>query len=92
MKTVFIPKTEIKNLNSFRAVEEALKYEIKRQTSLWESNKAPKTEVTRGWDAQKGITVEQRSKEKLKIIDISKSQIYQFFLSNLKIFLLILRS
>ena len=60
------PKTEIKNLNSFRAVEEALKYEIKRQTSLWESNKAPKTEVTRGWDAQKGITVEQRSKEKTK--------------------------
>jgi len=60
------PKVEIKNINSFKAVEEALKYEIKRQTVLWEDNKAPKTEITRGWDAQKGITIEQRSKEETK--------------------------
>ena len=60
------PKTEIKNLNSFRAVEETIKYEIKRQTELWHNDKVPKTEVTRGWNAQKGITVEQRSKEKTK--------------------------
>ena len=32
------PKIEIKNLNSFRAVENALKYEIKRQTELWNDN------------------------------------------------------
>ncbi len=60
------PKTEIKNLNSFRAVEEALRYEIKRQTELWENNKAPEVEITRGWDAKRGITVEQRSKEENK--------------------------
>jgi len=62
----FYPKTEIKNLNSFRAVEDALKYEIKRQTKLWEEDKVPKTEITRGWDSQKGITIEQRSKEETK--------------------------
>jgi len=62
----FYPKTEIKNLNSFRAVEESLKYEIRRQTELWNNNRVPKTEVTRGWDAQKCITIEQRSKEKTK--------------------------
>ena len=60
------PKTEIKNLNSFRAVEESLEYEIKRQTDLWRKNSIPKTEVTRGWNAQKRITVEQRSKEETK--------------------------
>ncbi len=60
------PKTEIKNLNSFKAVEDALRYEIKRQTELWRDNRVQKIEITRGWDAQKGITVEQRSKEKTK--------------------------
>ncbi|OQX71433.1 glutaminyl-tRNA synthase (glutamine-hydrolyzing) subunit B [Candidatus Parcubacteria bacterium 4484_255] len=65
-KQNFYPKTEIKNLNSFRAVEESLKYEIKRQTELWENNKVLKIEVTRGWDAQKGVTIEQRNKEKTK--------------------------
>jgi aspartyl-tRNA(Asn)/glutamyl-tRNA(Gln) amidotransferase subunit B len=57
------PKTEIKNLNSFRAVERALEYEIKRQTELWEAGKPPKILATRGWDDVKQITVEQRTKE-----------------------------
>lgn len=57
------PKTEIKNLNSFKAVERALEYEIKRQTKLWEEGKIPDTETTRGWDENKGITEEQRGKE-----------------------------
>ncbi|TSC96362.1 MAG: aspartyl-tRNA(Asn)/glutamyl-tRNA (Gln) amidotransferase subunit B [Parcubacteria group bacterium Athens1014_10] len=57
------PKIEIKNLNSFKAVERALEYEIKRQAKLWEENKAPKEQETRGWDDAKGVTIEQRTKE-----------------------------
>ncbi len=58
------PKTEVKNLNSFKAVERALEYEIKRQTELWEAGQAPSTQSTRGWDDKKGMTVEQRTKER----------------------------
>jgi len=57
------PKTEIKNLNSFKAVAKALTYEVTRQTELWQQDKAPDSQSTRGWDETKGITVEQRSKE-----------------------------
>ena len=59
----FNPKTEIKNLNSFRAVERALEYEIKRQIELWEAGKPPRVTTTRGWNDVKQITVEQRTKE-----------------------------
>ena len=55
------PKTEIKNLNSFKAVEKALSYEINRQRKLWEKGNPPKYQITSGWDGYK--TVEQRSKE-----------------------------
>ncbi len=58
----FYPKTEIKNLNSFRSVERALEYEIKRQNKLWAENKTPH-QATRGWDDDKGVTEEQRTKE-----------------------------
>lgn len=57
------PKTEVKNLNSFKAVERALEYEIKRQTKLWLDGKPVSISTTRGWDDDRGITVEQRSKE-----------------------------
>ncbi len=57
------PKTEIKNINSFRAVERALTYEIERQHGLWEDGQAPKNQSTRGWDEQTQTTVEQRTKE-----------------------------
>ncbi|MCX6745756.1 MAG: Asp-tRNA(Asn)/Glu-tRNA(Gln) amidotransferase subunit GatB [Candidatus Parcubacteria bacterium] len=57
------PKTEIKNLNSFKNVEKALEYEIKRQTKLWLEGNAPKELSTRGWNDAKGITEEQRTKE-----------------------------
>ncbi len=56
------PKTEIKNLNSFRAVEKALQYEIARQKELWEDGKTPE-HATRGWDDAKEETVLQRTKE-----------------------------
>ncbi|KKU73053.1 MAG: aspartyl/glutamyl-tRNA amidotransferase subunit B [Parcubacteria group bacterium GW2011_GWA2_47_26] len=57
------PKTELKNINSFRAVERALQYEIQRQTKLWEADASPKIPTTRGWNEKEGVTEEQRSKE-----------------------------
>ncbi len=61
--TVLNPKTEIKNINSFRSVERALEYEIKRQTKLALDGKPVTILTTRGWDDVRGITVEQRTKE-----------------------------
>lgn len=60
---MFNPKTEIKNLNSFRHVERALAYEIERQTKLWDAGTPPAITVTRGWNEEAGITEEQRIKE-----------------------------
>jgi len=55
-------KVEIKNLGSFRAVEQAIEYEIKRQRELLAKDEKIKQE-TRGWNKEKGITYPQRSKE-----------------------------
>ena len=57
------PKTEVKNINSFKAVERALEYEMKRQQGLWEDGNPPKGGATRGWDESTQQTVEQRTKE-----------------------------
>jgi len=59
----FFPKTEIKNLNSFKSVERALEYEIKRQTKLWDEANPPRQQATRGWNEVEGVTQEQRVKE-----------------------------
>lgn len=55
-------KVEIKNLNSFRTVEEAINYEIQRQREVL-SRGEKIFQHNRGWDEVKKITVEQRSKE-----------------------------
>ena len=58
-------RTEVKNLNSFRGVERAVEYEIKRQSKLLEAGKKVKQE-TRGWNDARGETTGQRSKEEAK--------------------------
>ncbi len=61
--TRFSPKTEIKNVNSFRHVERAIKFEIERQTELWEAGVPPQITTTRGWNDATQQTEEQRTKE-----------------------------
>ncbi|MDO8435935.1 MAG: Asp-tRNA(Asn)/Glu-tRNA(Gln) amidotransferase subunit GatB [bacterium] len=55
-------KVEIKNLNSFRAVEKAIEFEIERQREILESGKKVLLE-TRGWNNVKSETFSQREKE-----------------------------
>ena len=55
-------KTEIKNMNSFRAVERAIEYEAQRQVEVLRSG-GTIVQETRGWVENKGVTVSQRSKE-----------------------------
>ncbi|OGH13391.1 MAG: hypothetical protein A3H50_02390 [Candidatus Levybacteria bacterium RIFCSPLOWO2_02_FULL_37_10] len=55
-------KVEVKNINSFRFVEKAIAFEIKRQTEIIEKKGIPVQE-TRGWDENKQKTVTQRVKE-----------------------------
>ena len=55
-------KVEIKNLNSFRALERGVAYEINRQIELISTGKKVSQETV-GWDETKQITFSQRSKE-----------------------------
>ncbi|HEX5430278.1 MAG TPA: Asp-tRNA(Asn)/Glu-tRNA(Gln) amidotransferase subunit GatB [Patescibacteria group bacterium] len=63
-------KVEVKNMNSFRAVANAIEYEVKRQAEILDSGEVPASE-TRGFVDDKAITVSQRSKE--------ESQDYRYF-------------
>ena len=55
-------KTELKNMNSFRNVQKALEYEIRRQGALLDQGEKVRQE-TRLWDAEAGRTVSMRGKE-----------------------------
>ncbi|GAB4113739.1 MAG: Asp-tRNA(Asn)/Glu-tRNA(Gln) amidotransferase subunit GatB [Candidatus Caldatribacteriota bacterium] len=55
-------KTEIKNLNSFRSVRNALEFELKRQKIILEQG-GKIVQETRHWNEEKKITISMRSKE-----------------------------
>jgi aspartyl-tRNA(Asn)/glutamyl-tRNA(Gln) amidotransferase subunit B len=64
--TVSTPIVEVKNLNSFRAVERAVQYEATRQYTQWQQTGRKLGDVpkqTRGWDDAAGITRARRHKE-----------------------------
>ncbi|MCR3922546.1 MAG: Asp-tRNA(Asn)/Glu-tRNA(Gln) amidotransferase subunit GatB, partial [Firmicutes bacterium] len=55
-------RSEIKNMNSFRAVQRGLEYEVERQTELVDDG-GRVVQETRRWNEDKGITYSMRSKE-----------------------------
>jgi len=66
--TAATPIVEVKNMNSFRAVERALDYEARRQFDEWQARHvklgAPGGhKTTRGWDEDAQVTRQQRTKE-----------------------------
>ncbi|MGI8830071.1 MAG: Asp-tRNA(Asn)/Glu-tRNA(Gln) amidotransferase subunit GatB [Candidatus Limnocylindria bacterium] len=61
-QTAFGTKVEVKNLNSFRSLERALEYEVRRHAAALERGEALVQE-TRGWDEEAGRTIIQRTKE-----------------------------
>lgn len=58
----FGTRAELKNMNSFRALQKALEYEVERQIELIEDG-GRVIQETRSWDEAKGITLSMRSKE-----------------------------
>ncbi|MDO8560543.1 MAG: Asp-tRNA(Asn)/Glu-tRNA(Gln) amidotransferase subunit GatB [bacterium] len=65
-KVAATPIVEVKNMNSFKALERALQYEIKRQTGEYREGGHTGKEggkTTRGWNDTTGVTEEQRTKE-----------------------------
>jgi aspartyl-tRNA(Asn)/glutamyl-tRNA(Gln) amidotransferase subunit B len=64
-KLYHTPISEIKNLNSFRAIKDACSYEVKRQLQEFMDDRQEFNagfKVTMGWDEEKGQTVVQRTK------------------------------
>jgi aspartyl-tRNA(Asn)/glutamyl-tRNA(Gln) amidotransferase subunit B len=71
-KKKFGTKVEVKNLNSFRSAERAIKYEVERMTGLLEEGRGAEiVQETRGWDEAEQNTFSQRMKE--------ESQDYRYF-------------
>jgi aspartyl-tRNA(Asn)/glutamyl-tRNA(Gln) amidotransferase subunit B len=65
-KTFYTPLVEIKNINSFRFVRQAIDYEMQRQVRKFSQTRVEKqvgNKTTRGWDEDKQITFWQRGKE-----------------------------
>lgn len=65
-KTFYTPLVEIKNINSFRFVQKAIEFEIKRQLEEFQKTGIEKqlgNKTTRGWDETLGKTIPQRIKE-----------------------------
>jgi len=60
--TAYNPRSEVKNMNSMRNVKRAIEFEFTRQVDALEAGEKL-TQETRGFDAVKGITLTQRSKE-----------------------------
>jgi aspartyl-tRNA(Asn)/glutamyl-tRNA(Gln) amidotransferase subunit B len=61
---IFGTKVEVKNINSFRAMERAAEYEVKRMSKLLDEGKGSEiVQETRGWDENKQSTFSQRIKE-----------------------------
>ncbi|HEY9899175.1 MAG TPA: Asp-tRNA(Asn)/Glu-tRNA(Gln) amidotransferase subunit GatB [Pantanalinema sp.] len=58
----FGTRTELKNMNSFRAVQKALEYEIERQARVLDEG-GRVVQETRTWSEERGVTVSMRSKE-----------------------------
>ncbi len=86
-------KVEIKNLNSFRAMERAVEYEIRRQSALLDSG-GTVVQETRGWNDAKQETFVQRIKEGSAdyryfpdpdLPSLKLSELSEFALSNLEL-------
>ncbi|MCX5757143.1 MAG: Asp-tRNA(Asn)/Glu-tRNA(Gln) amidotransferase subunit GatB [Candidatus Hydrogenedentes bacterium] len=61
-ETKFGVKTEVKNVASFSGTQKAIEFEVARQREILDGG-GTVVQETRGWDAVRGITVSQRSKE-----------------------------
>ncbi|HRX87673.1 MAG TPA: Asp-tRNA(Asn)/Glu-tRNA(Gln) amidotransferase subunit GatB, partial [Phycisphaerae bacterium] len=63
----YTPIAEVKNLNSFKAVRDAIEYEAARQVRDWQAEpdylKGRRPNENRGWNADRGVTEFQRGKE-----------------------------
>jgi aspartyl-tRNA(Asn)/glutamyl-tRNA(Gln) amidotransferase subunit B len=60
------PIAEVKNMNSFKSIRQALEYEVERQAEEWRESRLTMekgSKRTRGWNEERGVTVLQRVKE-----------------------------
>src|SRR5437879_12898394 len=68
-RTMWPPQSEIKNLNSYQALREAVAYESDRLWQDWRSGGEIRTrtgKITVGWSTERGRTYLQRSKEEVE--------------------------